>query len=74
MVPQFDKTQYNLLAFSRQLLFLSEHNERVKREKLNLLANSASLGNFDRIYQTKYFYISASLCCVQCDSRSQPLN
>jgi hypothetical protein len=33
MVPQYEKYQYNLPAFSRPLLILSQHNEGEKREK-----------------------------------------
>ena len=50
MVPQHEKTQYNLLAFSRPLLQLFQHCEGEKQEKRDAVSEFGLACNFQLFY------------------------
>jgi len=49
MIPHYEKTQYDLLAFSRPLLKLFQHSEGGKREKYDAASEFGLACNFPPI-------------------------
>jgi hypothetical protein len=68
MVPQYEKTQYNLLVFWGPLIKFFQHNEGERRENCDVASESVQLANFHQLYQTKYLkYPRLSVVCSAID-------
>jgi hypothetical protein len=66
VVSQYEKIEYNLLAFSRPLLNLFQHNERQKRENCDAASQSDLACNFPPILPNLPFLnvLVALFCAV----------